>query len=465
MIQKERIKPIVIGPYKSGNVLLALGRDIRAQDNDALLYAAHVAQKEGVRLIVTTTIWKKFQGATSRYYAFFAEGLRETEKILREHNIPLVVLHGKEDEEILSFIKKEDIGFLVTDSLPLRFSKEWKERLSKKVAIPWYEVDAHNIVPVWLTSPKKEFAARMIRPKLVSLLPQFLVEYEKLPTFLESNLSHFAEIDYESLFTHTIIQKTPDTYILFRGGESVAKRTLDTFLERKLSRYEIARNDFAESGQSDLSPYISKGMISKRRVALDTLSHANGNITEYLSKEKNGSNGTEGSVASFLEELIIRSELAENYCFYEESYDNILGAPAWAQETLSQEKKTKRSHIYTLEDFEFALTHDDIWNAAQKELVKRGKLHGYMRMYWAKKILEWSENPEEAIRIAVYLNDTYELDGMDPNGYAGIMWSIAGLHDRPWFKREVFGTIRYMVESGVKKRGDVVHYIKTWKNA
>ncbi len=457
----KRVREVHKGEYAGGPVLLALGRDIRASDNDAIVYAAHIAHKHDVPLIVSTCIWPLFQGATSRHYDFFYEGLQETEERLRALGIPLVILFGCEEVELEHFIKKEKIGFLVTDFLPLRFSKKWKTALKEKIAIPWYEVDAHNVVPAWLASDKQEFAARTIRPKLYKLLPDFLDEYDEVKAFHNKEvLTSFPQINFEEAKKKTKMRQIEKGF--FVGGESKARDTLLTFLSEKLSDYDEDRNDFTKRGQSNLSPYLSKGQISRRRVALEILKKAGLPISEVLSADKNGSNGKEGSAAAFLEELIVRAELAENFCFYNEKYDEIEGAANWAKLALDKARSDKREYIYTQKEFEEAKTHDELWNAAQNEMRVTGKMHGYMRMYWAKKILEWTESPEDALEIAIYLNDTYEQDGLDPNGYAGVMWSIAGLHDRAWFPRPIFSTIRYMARSGAEKRGDVLEYIKTW---
>jgi deoxyribodipyrimidine photo-lyase len=457
----KRVCEIHKEEYRGGPVLLALGRDIRAEDNDALIYAADIAHKHKASLIVAISVFPLFQGATSRHYDFFYQGLQETEERLRALGIPLVLLFGREEEELEHFIKKEGVGFLVTDFLPLRFSKKWKAALKEKMSTPWYEVDAHNVVPAWLASDKQEFAARTIRPKLYNLLPDFLDKYDEVKAFHNKELlTSFPQINFEEAKKKTKMRQIEKG--LFVGGESKAHDILRTFLNEKLCNYDKDRNDFTKRGQSNLSPYLSKGQISRRRVVLETLKKAGLPISEVLSADKNGSNGKEGSIAAFLEELIIRSELAENFCFYNDEYDKISGTAAWAKLALNKARSDKREYIYTKEELEGGKTHDELWNAAQNEMRMTGKMHGYMRMYWAKKILEWTENPEDALEIAIYLNDTYEQDGLDPNGYAGIMWSIAGLHDRAWFPRPIFSTIRYMARSGAEKKGDVLEYIKTW---
>ena len=204
------------------------------------------------------------------------------------------------------------------------------------------------------------------------------------------------------------------------------------------------RNDPLKNGQSNLSPYLHFGQIAAQRVALEVM----------------GSSGPTDARKAFLEELIVRRELSDNFCFYNPRYDRVDGFPAWAQATLERHRRDPRDYGYTPEQFEQAQTHDDLWNAAQREMVRTGKMHGYLRMYWAKKILEWTPSPEEALKIAITLNDRYELDGRDPNGYTGIAWSLGGVHDRPWGERKVFGLIRYMSANGCKSKFDVKGYIQ-----
>ncbi len=229
-----------------------------------------------------------------------------------------------------------------------------------------------------------------------------------------------------------------------KPGEKAANQVLNDFIEHKLVLYDANRNDPNIDGQSNLSPYLHFGHISAQRVSL-----------EIQKKSTSASEQEE-----FLEELIVRRELSDNFCFYNENYDNFKGFPDWAKKTLNEHRHDRREYIYSLDQFEKAQTHDDLWNAAQKEMVKSGKTHGYMRMYWAKKILEWTEGPEEALKIAIFLNDKYELDGRDPNGYVGIAWSIGGVHDRAWFPKPIFGKIRYMSYKGAQSKFDVKAYIK-----
>jgi deoxyribodipyrimidine photo-lyase len=229
-------------------------------------------------------------------------------------------------------------------------------------------------------------------------------------------------------------------------GEKAARKQLTQFVEKRLEGYDTLRNDPNENSQSDLSPYLHFGQVSAQRIALEVLKTPNTKDRE-----------------AFLEELIVRRELADNFCLYNPNYDSAEGFPSWAKKTLDTHKDDKREYVYSLKQFEEAKTHDRLWNAAQNEMKKTGKMHGYMRMYWAKKILEWTKNPEQAMKIAIHLNDKYELDGRDSNGYAGIAWSIGGVHDRPWFNRPVYGAIRYMSAGGAKGKFNVEAYCNRWQ--
>ena len=228
-----------------------------------------------------------------------------------------------------------------------------------------------------------------------------------------------------------------------KPGEKMAKKMLNSFISERFDKSGELRNNPNRNKISHLSPYIHFGQISAQQIAL-TVSK----IEDCDGKD------------SFLEQLIIRRELSENFCYYNNEYDSFNGFPDWAKKTLSEHKLDEREYIYTPRQFENAETHDDLWNAAQIEMTEKGKMHGYLRMYWAKKILEWSPDPETALQIAIDLNDKYELDGRDPNGYTGIAWSIGGVHDRPWFERPIFGKIRYMNYNGCKRKFNIDKYIK-----
>ncbi len=467
-INPLRIRQLNSAEYTGGTVVYQMCRDIRAVDNDALLFAQELAKSKKAQLIVNYVIWNyEWQGATRRFYDWVLPSLREVEKVLRHNNIPLVVTF--EEEKLFTkkkFIKvPEHIGAVVIDELPLHFMEKWKEQfLNNNPELPLYEVDAHNCIPVWELSPKQEFAAHTIRRKVHEKLPLFLEEYGKLAKHTANGdlLITIPEISWTEVSNLIMCDESVQGTGQFIPGTEAGMKLVKEFFATKLATYNTSRNDINIDGQSNLSPYIAHGNISRRRIILELLKHAKVDITEAFDSVQNGSNGKMGSIAAFIEECVVRAEISENFCFYNDNYDTFDGFPEWAKVTLTKASTDEREYTYTYKELRDAKTHDDIWNAAQKQMVTTGKMHGYLRMYWAKKILEWTKTPQEAMRFAVKLNDVYELDGRDSNGYVGCAWSIGGLHDRPWFGRPIFGAVRYMAESGVKKRGDTKVYIEKW---
>ncbi len=444
MIDQRRLKVLKEKEIPSSAVAYWMSRDQRVNDNWALIYAQEMALKLKVPLFVVFCLVPDFLGATFRQYSFMLRGLEEVYQNLLNLNIPFILLIGKPEEEIPLFIKEKKIALLVTDFDPLRIKREWKRKVLERLNIAVHEVDAHNIVPCWYTSERMEIAAYTFRPKIKRLLPEFLSDFPRIKRhhFGDKILKHSIS-PLEALSMIKFDERVGEVKWL-KPGEEEAKKVLRSFIEKKLPFYHQKRNDPVFEGQSNLSPYLHFGQISAQRIALEVInSHA-----PQVAKE------------AFLEELIIRRELADNFCFYNQNYDSFEGFPDWAKETLNKHRQDKREFIYCLEDFELARTHDPLWNASQIELLKRGKIHGYLRMYWAKKILEWTPSPEEALQIAIYLNDRYSLDGRDPNGYTGIAWSIGGVHDHPFPERKIFGKIRYMSYQGCQRKFDVESYIK-----
>ena len=443
-MNEERVRLLKSGIERQGPVLYWMSRDQRACDNWALLYARGLAVKRKVPLLVAFCLVPDFLGATARHYDFMLRGLRETDETLRRKNIPFYLLRGDPPSEIPALVNRLGVGVLVTDFDPLRIKRDWKRTVCDRVTVPIREVDAHNIVPCWRTSEKQEFGARTIRPKIRRHLPVFLEDFPPLRRIAGQWPGRCPDIDWRGLFRKAGGSADGGQGAGPAPGTKEGTKALREFIANGLGDYAVRRNDPVADGQSHLSPYLHFGQISAQRTALEV-----------------GKSGTDGpSKEAFLEELVVRRELADNFCFYNERYDSCEGFPAWARETLDRHRLDRRPYLYSLHEFENARTHDDLWNAAQTEMVRHGRMHGYMRMYWAKKILEWAESPEEAVRIAIYLNDRYELDGRDPNGYTGIAWSIGGVHDRAWGERKVFGKIRYMSYQGCRHKFDTDEYIR-----
>jgi len=444
-ILEKRARQLNNLKIKSGSVVYWLSRDQRVRDNWALLAAQELALANREKLIVVFTLSSQFIGASYRQYSFMLDGLAELDQALAAKNILFIIIPGDPVESVCKFIKEEKVGALITDFSPLKISRAWKNKVASKLDCAFFEVDAHNIVPAWLASPKQEFGAYTIRPKINKLLADFLTDFPSLKKHPYSvNLKR--NNDYQKLIKNLDIDYSVDKVDSFKSGEKAANKAMNSFLNKRLPGYNLNRNNPLIDAQSNLSPYLHFGQLSAQRLALNVRK----TVAPLLDRE------------AFLEELIIRRELADNFCLYNQNYDETEGFPDWAKKSIKKHANDKRAHIYSRHKLETAQTHDDLWNSAQKEMIKIGKMHGYMRMYWAKKILEWTPNVRVAMKEAIYLNDKYELDGRDPNGYAGIAWSIGGVHDRAWFERPIFGQIRYMNENGCRRKFKIDDYIKRW---
>ncbi len=441
-VSSRRMRLLSPGVAREGAVAYWMSRDQRASDNWALLFAQDLALQARVPLHVVFCLAPAFLGATARHYDFLLRGLAEVEQALRVSSIGFDLLFGDPEDALPPWLAEQGIAQLVTDFDPLRLKRRWKSGVLLCINIPAYEVDAHNIIPCLVASAKQEYGARTLRPKLQRLLPEFMDPFPELRQHpFAANAA--APTDWGMVRARLRLHEDPPPVSWLAPGEAAAARALRTFLERRLAAYDVARNDPNRQGQSDLSPYLHFGQLSAQRVAMTV----------------RAAPVPEADQAAFPEELIVRRELSDNYCYYNKEYDSFVALPSWAQKTLNDHRADPRPYLYTDEQLTTAETHDDLWNAAQMELIRRGKMHGYLRMYWAKKILEWSKSPERAMQMAILLNDRYSLDGCDPNGYAGIAWSIGGVHDRPWPQRSVFGTIRYMSYEGCKRKFSVPAYV------
>jgi len=446
MINKKRIRNLKKGRESEGHVLYWMSRDQRVNDNWAFVHAIELAENSEQSVIVVFALSRSYMGASWRQYDFMLKGLKKVEEHLIQLNIPFYILIGDPAETVPFFIRQHRICRMVVDFDPLRLKQQWRNQVIDKIEIPVDEVDAHNIVPCWIASDKSEFGAHTLRPRIRKLLPQFLDEFP--PIVRQHGTFHTHRINWEAVSISIRTDHTVRPVIWHTPGENGAMVVFRQFLDTRLKQYAMKRNDPNAKFNSGLSPYLHFGHICSQRIALDIIRNIPGDRNTDV----------------FLEELIIRKELADNYCYFNPKYDQIEGLYPWARKTLDDHRLDKREFIYHAEEFEEAKTHDLLWNAAQRQLTNTGSMHGYLRMYWAKKILEWTATPEDALRISIYLNDKYQLDGRDPNGYAGCAWSIGGIHDRAWGEREIFGKIRYMNRSGCERKFDVEKYISGNRN-
>lgn len=439
---------------KNGCVLYVMSRDVRVADNHALLTAQAKAKQQGLPLLVAFIAYAQVGLRAREHFTFLFAGLEEVAAELKRLGIAFVIRSERQPHKAVKQLMAECRPAAVYfDFSPLRGPQTLHRMMVRGASVPVYEVDTHNVVPVWLASDKQEYAARTLRSKLHRRAAEFLVAPAKLERHPMRYDTAPKGLSFASLHRQVVSQQRSNgTRPPQQAGERAALAELRSFINERLSGYATGRNDPLKDQLSDLSPYLHYGNISSLRVMLE--------VEAAVSRQP----ALRADADALFEEMVVRKELSDNFCFYTRQYDVLVGAPAWARQTLAKHADDPREHLYSREQLERAETADPAWNAAQRQMLATGKMHGYMRMYWAKKVLEWTPSVEEAIDTLVYLNDFYMLDGGDPNGYVGILWSVAGLHDRPWGERAVFGTVRYMNYAGLKRKFDIAAYEQRWSD-
>jgi deoxyribodipyrimidine photo-lyase len=440
-----RVEARRAGPPADGRcVIYWMQHAQRAQDNPALDLAVRAANELELPLVTFFAPVPFYPRANLRHYRFLAQGIPDIACGLDERRVGFV-LRPFPEHSLLRFCEEVRPALVVGDEDPLREPEEWRRRAAQKLKTPFWTVDANVVVPTRLLE-REQYAARTLRPRIQRLLPQFLGSPGKIaahtPWTAPKGLRSFSQQDFVSLWKG--LDRSAGEVREWAGGAQPALRALRRFVRSKLSAYPETRNHPELDGTSRLSPYLHFGHLSPIRVALAV----------------ENSCAPQAVKQAFLEQLIVRRELAINFVRFNPSYDSMLALEPWANRTLSEHARDPRPLLYTERQLEDAETHDPLWNAAQKQMVLTGWMHNYLRMYWAKKILEWSPSPAVAYQRAVTLNDRYELDGRDPNGYAGIAWAIVGKHDRAWSERPIYGKVRYMSYAGTSRKFDSKKYIE-----
>ncbi len=429
----------------------------RGEENEALNTAISLANELHLPVVVAFIV-TDYPAANLRHYHFMLEGIADAARKLQRRGTPLIVRHGEPAEEVSHLVRELQAAALISDQGPLRIPHAWRQEFKDRLNVPFACVDADVVVPSNLL-PKEEWAARTIRPKIQRLLPSYLQPIVDLqpchplhcppcdPGKVDSPLDYLDDLK---------IDRSVEPSTLFHGGQDEGRNRFQRFMKDKLTSYAEQRNQPALEGTSQLSAYLHFGQIAVQQIAWE--------IEQYRpAKQESHLLDSTGGRAAYLEELIVRRELATNFTLHNPRYATLEGCPTWGQETLRKHAHDRRPWLYSRDELEHAATHDELWNASQREMAKTGRMHGYMRMYWAKKILEWVKSPEQAFEYAVYLNDKYEIDGRDANGYTGIAWAIGGKHDRPWGpERPVFGLIRYMSGDSMKRKIDTRAYTYKW---
>jgi deoxyribodipyrimidine photo-lyase len=426
-------------------VVYWMQRALRGLDNPALDVSIRAANILGLPVVAFLGVVPFYPSANRRHYRFLAEGLPDLARDLESRWVGFA-LRRYPDHELTAFCTAVHPALVVGDENPLREAERWRGVVAARLHVPVWTVDADVIVPTTLLQ-KEQYAARTMRPRIRPLVPPYLAEDEE-PRARSSWVvpDGLALVDPvpESLDALPV-DESAGAVSTFRGGASEGLRILHRFIHVRLTGYAVNRNHPDLDATSQLSPYLHFGQIGPRMVA----------------RAVRDADAPAADRDSFLEEFIVRRELATNFVRFNPRYDTLAGCEPWALRTLDAHRHDVRHPRYVLEQLEAAVTHDPLWNAAQIQMVETGWMHGYLRMYWAKKILEWTRSPEDAFAIAVMLNDRYELDGGDPNGFTGIAWAIGGKHDRAWGpERPTFGTVRYMSYASTSRKFDSKAYIR-----
>lgn len=433
-------KPLMNGDY----VLYWMQQSQRIIDNDALNYAVEMANYLHLPLLVCFGLYSGYPEANLRHFTFMLEGLVELAKELEKMGSRLIFRYGAPDEVAIQLSGKA--ACIIGDKGYLRHQKKWRLNVAQHVHCRFTEIETDVLVPVEVASDKEEYAARTIRPKIHRLLHQFLQSVtpsELLVPFNDLTVRGMEMSNVAKILAPLSLDCSIATVSKFKGGTSQAHKILKDFIAQSLHNYHKNSNQPQCQDVSFLSPYLHFGQISPRSIAL---SIQKSTVPEETKK-------------SFLEQLIVRRELAINYVYYQEKYDQFSALPEWAKETLRGHRNDLRPIVYQIDDLVAAKTHDPYWNAAMIEMRETGFMHNYMRMYWGKKILEWSSDPEEAFTLTLQLNNRFFLDGRDPNSYAGVCW-IYGLHDHGWKERPIYGKIRCMMASGLERKCDIQEYVQ-----
>jgi deoxyribodipyrimidine photo-lyase len=429
-------------------VVYWMQRAMRVHENPALDVAIDVANLLGLPVVTFFSVIPNYPNANLRHYHFMQQGLRDVEEDARDRSVGFI-LRRHPNNSLERFLEEVGAAILIGDENPCREPERWRKVLARRLKLPYWTVDADVVVPSAVFG-RDYFLLQHMRPHLKAAQPRFLVAshspkpqhaWRKPKSLPGESLAEDITRGFKDL------DRTIQPVDSFTGGTHAALKRLKHFVAHGLKDYPDKRNHPEEQGTSRLSPWLHFGNIGPLTIALAVEdAFAEGRVAETARDR-------------FLEQVIAWRELSVLFVKYNPGYDNWECAEPWARQTLVEHAGDERPYRYTLRQLERAETHDDLWNAAQREMIETGWMHNYMRMYWAKMILAWAPDPARAFEWAVTLNDRYELDGRDPNGYAGIAWSIVGKHDRPWFNRPIFGLVRPMSGASTSKKFDADGYI------
>lgn len=426
----------------------------RVDNNHALIYAIRRANELKLPLVVYEGLKYYYPWASDRLHTFILEGVEEKRLAFEELGIRYIFYlqqHAGSPKQTVMTLAR-DAALIVTDDYPCFVIPEHNRRVGERAEIPVFAVDSNAIVPM-SKFDKEEYAAYTIRPKIerqrdryLKSLPMEHVEIRANGLEVDCPETRVTASNIAGLVAGCDIDHSVKPSVMYRGGTKNGRTRLEKFLTEILPTYDRTRNKPHLDGSSRLSPYLHFGFLSPLEVALAVME----------------ADAPDEAKGAFLEELIVRRELSFNMTAHNPAYDSLAALPAWVHATMREHIDDERPVIYSLEQLEAGETHDELWNAAQREMVETGEMHNYVRMLWGKNVIAWSPTYEIAFETLVHLNNKYCLDGRDPNSYAGILWCF-GKHDRAWFERPVFGTIRYMTSGSTGKKFDSRKYIEWTK--
>ncbi|MDA3895077.1 MAG: deoxyribodipyrimidine photo-lyase [Desulfobacteraceae bacterium] len=463
-IEPERIKGLNgNAPQKGKFVLYWMQQSQREHWNHALEYAIITANETKKPVVVVFGLTTRYPEANLRHYSFMLQGLFDTMQALKSRGIRMIILGDDPDRTALE--AGSHASEIICDRGYTRIQKHWREIVAKESACRLTQVESDVVVPIETVSEKAEYAARTIRPKIHKNLSRFLVPVKKVILKNQSLSFDISRLNLNNILADNSRPTDDNQQALilgnldlddsispvtrfFHGGFSHAKKRFDAFLKNSIQNYSQHSNQPQTDDTSCMSPYLHFGHISPVYLAL-RIQNEKTPDTEIHQAAKD----------DFQEQLIVRRELAVNFIHFTPNYDTYDCLPDWAKKTLNEHEKDRRPVIYSIKELEQAQTRDPYWNAAMEEMKTTGFMHNYMRMYWGKKILEWSSSPHSAFETTLLLNNKYFLDGRDANSFAGVAW-IFGKHDRAWKERDIFGKVRYMNAAGLERKCDINGYVR-----
>ena len=454
----ERVREIHHSPAPIGAqyILYWTQMDRRAQSNFGLAFAADLANRQGLPLLVYEGLTCSYKQANDRIHTFMLQAVPETARNIKKLGAGycFYLRRTPADPNDVLYRLAARAAAVVTDDYPTFIAAQHNSSVPGKIEVAYFAVDSSCIVPM-SRHEKREYGAYTIRPRIHKLLPEYLKPAPEVklkrrwPAALAPVIAPWHTVvtprNIADLVASCAIDHRVPPSISFDGGRGQAEKHLEHFIEQNLRRYAREQNEPSRHATSNLSPYLHFGHISALEVALAVKEHAR---RHHLIADE------------FLEQLIVRRELAFNFARFATDLESFQDLPDWCKLNMKKHAADPREIPCTgLPNLRRPKTHRPaMGHATQKELLLRGKIHGYYRMYWGKKIIEWSPTYEDALHTMIHLHDRYALDGRDPNTYTNILWCF-GLHDRPWPERPVFGTFRWMSFDGMKRKTDIQAYI------